>query len=149
MNCHMPRLNEGLQDVVRTHTIFSPTNTEMIQSNQPNACNLCHLDKPIDWTLDHLTDWYGENEALDAIGNAYPDREGPVGIGWLKNQNESVRLVAADALTREGARWALPELVEALDDEYMMNRQFARMGLERMLDVRLSDYGYQFYMTPD
>ena len=24
MNCHMPRINEGLQDVVRTHMIYSP-----------------------------------------------------------------------------------------------------------------------------
>ena len=54
MNCHMPRMNEGLQDVVRTHMIFSPTNSEMIESNQPNACNLCHTEKSIDWTVNYL-----------------------------------------------------------------------------------------------
>ena len=43
MNCHMPRINEGLQEVVRTHTIFSPTNSAMIESNQMNACNQCHV----------------------------------------------------------------------------------------------------------
>ena len=46
MNCHMPRLNEGLQDVVRTHMIFSPVEASMIESGHPNACNLCHLDNP-------------------------------------------------------------------------------------------------------
>ncbi|MEM7478919.1 MAG: hypothetical protein AAF483_28385, partial [Planctomycetota bacterium] len=45
MNCHMPKINEGMQDVVRTHAIFSPTHAGMIEENQPNACNLCHLDK--------------------------------------------------------------------------------------------------------
>lgn len=31
MNWHMPKINEGLQ-VVRSHTIFSPTNATMIDA---------------------------------------------------------------------------------------------------------------------
>src|SRR5262249_34496227 len=45
MNCHMPRVNEGLDTVVRTHTIFSPTKAVVLEKNGPNACNLCHLDR--------------------------------------------------------------------------------------------------------
>ena len=48
MNCHMPKLNEGINSIVRTHTIFSPTNPAMIEANHPNACNRCHTDRPID-----------------------------------------------------------------------------------------------------
>jgi len=40
MNCHMPKINEGINSLVRTHTIFSPTNPAMIEANRPNACNL-------------------------------------------------------------------------------------------------------------
>ena len=54
----MSRINEGLQDVVRTHMICSPTQPGMIEANHPNACNLCHLDKPIDWTIEKLRAWY-------------------------------------------------------------------------------------------
>lgn len=147
MNCHMPRINEGLQEVVRTHTIFSPTNRATIESNHVNACNQCHVDQPIDWTLSHLKTWYGRTYSERAIAANYPMRNRPAAIGWLKGTNEAVRLVAADSLTRADARWALPDLIRALDDPYLLNRQFARIGLERMLGLTLGDFGYQFYQT--
>ena len=149
MNCHMPRINEGIQEVVRTHTIFSPTDRTMIESNQVNACNQCHGDKPIDWTLTHLKDWYGKTYDKSRIAAHYPNREQPVAIGWLKGKNEAVRLVAADSLARTNSTWALPELLQALDDEYMLNRQFARISLEPMLGLKLKDFGYQFFMTKE
>jgi hypothetical protein len=148
LNCHMPRINEGLQDVVRTHTIFSPSDSQMIEANHPNACNLCHLDKPIDWTIDHLQTWYGAAYNEDLLAKNYPQRDAAVGIGWLQSESEAVRLVGAEALTREDSRWALPELIEALDDPYLLNRQFATKGLQQMLDTRLEDFGYRFYMMP-
>lgn len=149
LNCHMPRINEGLQAVVRTHMIFSPTNAKMIEANHPNACNLCHVEQPIDWTLARLQEWYGATYAPDAIATSYPERQGPVAQGWLHSRNEAVRLVAADALCRANAKWATPELVNMLDDQFVLNRQFTRMGLESMLHVKLKDYGYEFYMQGD
>ncbi len=148
MNCHMPRINEGLQAVVRTHTIFSPTNAAMLEANHPNACNLCHTDRPIDWTLEHLRDWYGAEFSAENMARAYPQRELPVATGWMKSDYEPVRLVAAEAACRAGDKARLPELLDMLDDPFLLNRQFTQIGLERMLDIRLSDYGYQFYMSP-
>ena len=148
MNCHMPRLNEGLQDVVRTHMIFSPTDSRMIEAGHPNACNLCHTDQTIQWTVDSIDDWYGAELDRDAISRAYPDTERPASLHWMKNDHESVRLVAADALCRTKAHFALDALVNALDDPYLLNRQFAQRGLERMMQVDLDEYGYRFYMTP-
>jgi len=148
MNCHMPRLNEGLQAVVRTHMIFSPTNAAMIEANHPNACNQCHVEQPIDWTLARLQDWYGATYAEDRIRAKYPQRTGPAARGWLHSDNEAVRLVAADALCRAGAEWALPDLLNMLDDPFTLNRQFTRMGLESMLQIELKDSGYEFHMTP-
>jgi len=149
MNCHMPRINEGLQDIVRTHTIFSPTQGQMIEANQPNACNLCHVERPIDWTLDHLKQWYGASFREERLATNYPEREGPTALGWLKSNKQFVRQVAADALTRTNSTWALPELLGALDDPFLLNRQFARIGLEKMLGVQLTEFDYQFYMTPE
>ena len=40
-------------------------------------------------------------------------------------------------------------MIEILDDEYLLNRQFAQQGLENMLGVRLDSFGYRFYMTPE
>ncbi len=153
LNCHMPRLNEGLQYVVRTHAISNPTWPGQIESNQPNACNLCHLDQPIDWTITWLSRWYkiDRYRSYDAeqLAANYPDRTGPTGLNWLKSPHESTRLVAVDAISRANARWALPSVVDALDDPYLLNRQFARIALERWLNVRLEDHGYRFYMTPE
>lgn len=149
MNCHMPRINEGLQDLVRTHTIFSPTNKKMIEQNQPNACNMCHAEKPIDWTLEHLDKWYGKKYSDDEIAAFYPDRKGPTAKGWLESPEKHVRLVAADVLTRTKSFWAIPELMKALDDPFLLNRQFSGKGIEKMFDLKLTDYNYRFYMTAD
>ena len=148
MNCHMPRMNEGLQDVVRTHTIFSPTKREPLEANHPNACNLCHTDKPIDWTLSHLKQWYGAEYSESQIARNYADRNQPTALNWLASTNESVRLVGSDALLRARESSALPQLIRALDDPYLLNRQFAMKGLEEWFNVKLSDYDYYFYGSP-
>ncbi len=152
MNCHMPRLTEGLQDVVRTHMIFSPTDRKMIEANQANACNLCHVEKPIDWTLTHLKKWYPDatpnySEAQLAVN--YPDRNGSAAVGWVKGKNEFMRMVGADALARAGAKWALPVIIDQLDDPYLVNRQFIQKSLDEMLGIDTRDFGYRFYMSSD
>jgi len=145
MNCHMPRINEGLQDVVRTHKIFSPTDRQMIEANHPNACNQCHTKEPIDWTLRYLSEWYGADFDRKMIAQNYHDPQESVALGWLKNPDQAVRLIGADALARTDSQWALPQLIDALDDRYLLNRQFARQAIEKMCGVRLEEFGYYFY----
>lgn len=149
MNCHMPKINEGMQDAVRTHTVFSPTDPEMIHQNHPNACNLCHLDKGIDWTVSHLSQWYGKSYASEALTANYSDRKASVGLGWLKSDSEAVRLIAVAALADTNSKWAIRDLVEMLDDPYLLNRQFTQSGLEKLLQSNLSEYGYRHYQTAD
>ena len=71
-----------------------------------------------------------------------------MGLTWLKSDNEAIRLVAGAALARNDAKWAIDGLLDALDDPFLVNRQFGRVNLETMLGVRLEDFGYRFYMTP-
>jgi predicted CXXCH cytochrome family protein len=146
MNCHMPRINEGLQQVVRTHTIFSPTNAAMIEANHPNACNLCHTEQSIDWTLSYLKEWYGTTYSASQISANYPQRAAPAAIGWLRNNNEAVRLVGGDCLTRSKSMWALPELLNTLNDPFLLPAVRASPGRDA---VKLSDHGYRFYQTPE
>jgi predicted CXXCH cytochrome family protein len=147
MNCHMPRINEGIQDVVRTHMIYSPTQADMLESNQPNACNLCHTRQPIDWTLRHLKEWYGGDIDERRISANYPKRDGPAAMGWLASDKAAVRLVAVEALIRTGNRDAMPRLLDALDDPYLVNRQFAFKELKQLLGRQLNESGYRIYMT--
>jgi len=161
MNCHMPKITEGLQDVVRSHRIFNPTDARMLEANQPNACNLCHLDKPIDWTLGYLKEWYDLRESLEvggddrgevysetALASNYPDRQGPVGLGWLKSPHAPTRLAAMEALAKSDSFWAAPELVDMLKDAHIMNRQLTQKNLDEMLGVTLKEKGFQFYLEP-
>ncbi len=149
LNCHMPRINEGMDQVVRTHTIYSPTKREPIEQNGPNACNLCHLDKPIDWTLTHLRSWYGRAYDEGAIAQNYPGRQAPVGHGWLKHTFEATRLAAAGAYARAGDRGILPVLVDILDDRFLLNRQFGQLAVEKLSGTDLAGLGYSFTLAPE
>jgi len=160
----MPRINEGLEHMVRTHTIFKPTNKAMIEAGQANACNLCHLDKSINWTLEHLEKRYGRKYNEQRISTNYIDRTKPAVLSWLKysslptpqsgqtdeasNAAASTRLTAAFALLQAKQRWALPYLIESLNDEGLLNRQLTQKYLEEWLDLKLSKWGYVFYQTP-
>lgn len=148
MNCHMPRLNEGIQYMVRTHMIYSPTRPDMIESNQPNACNLCHARESIDWTLSHLRAWYGAEYSKQNIAKHYPNRTHPATLGWLQ-RHQAVRMVSADALFRTQSKWALPVLLQCLDDPHLGNRLYAKRGIEEMMGVKLIEFGYRHYMSPD
>jgi len=56
--CHMPKIAQTLGDVnVRSHTFkfVSPAKTE--SEKIPNACNVCHTDKPTSWAADTLKTW--------------------------------------------------------------------------------------------
>ena len=60
MNCHMPYTTYGLMKAIRSHTITSPRTSESVQAGRPNACNLCHLDRTLDWSADHLARWFNQ-----------------------------------------------------------------------------------------
>ncbi len=157
MNCHMPKINEGMGDMVRTHMIFSPTNVKMIEANQPNACNMCHVEKSIDWTLGYLRQWYGllssESAGLDGkyseavIEQNYPNRSQSAALGWLSSSHSSTRMVGSDVLIKAKAEWALTSVLRLLDDRYMEIRQFTVQRLRDYFDINTDEFGYKLYMT--
>ena len=67
----------------------------------------------------------------------------------MKSTNEAVRLVAAEALVKAKADWALPDLLEMLNDPYLINRQFTQRRLEEWFGINLRDAGYRFYQLPE
>jgi hypothetical protein len=148
LNCHMPHVTEGLEDIVRTHQISSPTNAAIIGGAGSNACNLCHLDQSIDWTLQHLTDWYGARFDEATIAHAYPKRSAALGEQWLADARSSTRMVAMGAVKRNRAKWLLPAVLGELNDFHLINRQFAQNTIETVLGVRLKDAGYQYWLDP-
>ena len=132
MDCHMPRLNEGLQDIVRTHLIYNPTNADMIESNEPNACNLCHMDKTLDWTQEHLTARYGY-EPLSLSGE---QQKIAAGVLWMIKGHAAQRVIAAwhmgwePAQEASGVDWIAPLLLPLLNDPYPVVRHVASRSLD-------------------
>ncbi|MFT6619197.1 MAG: hypothetical protein ACJASX_002095 [Limisphaerales bacterium] len=59
LNCHMPHTTYGLLKAIRSHTVLSPGIRETVELGRPNACNLCHLDKSLNWTAERMNEWYG------------------------------------------------------------------------------------------
>ena len=145
LDCHMPRVVMGLDRVVRTHRISSPTHPGMLAAAAPNACNLCHLDRSIAWTVDELR--RGHEVRLDPAGwTSYGPLDTPVGEVWLTGREPALRLLATDAYARSPipglARAMLPALLAGLDDPLPHLRVWTQLAVEVVIGRRLSAAEY-------
>ncbi|HEY4181789.1 MAG TPA: ammonia-forming cytochrome c nitrite reductase subunit c552 [Kofleriaceae bacterium] len=137
LDCHMPKVVMGIDHVVRTHRISSPTNATILETAGPNACNLCHLDRSITWMLDELKrgwDVTPNRAGLAPHPKTYGDLDAPVGEVWLASKEPALRLLATDAYAR-GAnvgllRIAWPLLVGRLTDELPHLRAWAWFAVQ-------------------
>ena len=133
LNCHMPYTAWGLQKATRSHQVDSPTVQESVETGRPNACNQCHLDKPLAWTAARLEEWYGTPPPeLER-----DDRELAAGVRWLVTGDAGQRALVAwfmgwePARRASGTRWMIPYLGMALVDPYAAVRSVALRSLKR------------------
>src|SRR6185436_1834773 len=78
-NCHMPHTTYGLVKAIRSHHIDSPSVQSSLSTGRPNACNLCHLDRSLGWSAQHLNQWYSSPmPALSA-----EQQETSAAVTWL------------------------------------------------------------------
>ena len=152
LDCHMPRIVAGLDTMTKSHRISSPIDGPMLAAGAPNACNLCHLDRSITWTLDELGKGWGRTVELgDALRANYGGSfSTPVGEAWLRHPNAFVRLVAADAYTRSTlVKDPAPYVLTALDDTHAFNRTLALISLQRILGRPLETGEYDLTAPPE
>jgi hypothetical protein len=130
LDCHMPRVVQGLSDVVRTHRIGSPAPAADLEAGAPNACNLCHLDRSIAWTAGELARRWGRSVSPGAAADGGLDH--PVGEAWLDSGDPQVRITAAAAYARSPrlGRAALPLLLDILDDPVAYDRMRVLFAVE-------------------
>ncbi len=132
-NCHMPHTVYGLLKSIRSHWIDSPSAQTTVETGRPNACNLCHLDRPLGWAADHLASGWGQ--ARPALS---PDEETVAeGIRWALTGNAHQRGMIAwhfgwpDADAASGDDWKAYFLAHLLDDPYPAVRYVAARSLEQ------------------
>ncbi len=122
LDCHMPRIVQGLSAMVRSHRISSPSDASMLTLATPNACNLCHLDRSLTWTLDRLTDLWSRPPVDDAVD------DGPLGPRWLASTG-ALRITAAHAYARSPLGPSALPLIP-LDDPVAFDRTWLRFAAE-------------------
>ena len=119
-DCHMPHTTWGLLKGIRSHEVSSPSVAETLDFGRPNACNLCHLDRTLAWTGEHLESWYGiETPELE------PDQESvAASLLWLITGDAGQRALASwhlgwePAKRASGSAWMAPYLGLLLEDPY-------------------------------
>jgi hypothetical protein len=143
LDCHMPRIVSGLDTVVRSHRISSPTDPRMLGTDAPNACNLCHLDKPLDWTLRELEQGWGYSAPAQTKSAAAQHPLAPAGEAWLHSENTFLRAATAEAYARAPrVEGRIAMLLQSLLDEQAFNRTLGLIALERVLARRVSESEY-------
>ena len=143
-NCHMPHTTLGLMKAMRSHTVDSPSVVTTLKTGRPNACNLCHLDKTLAWTSEHLKDWY----KLQTPKLSLQEREVASSVRWLLTGDAGQRAIAAwhfgwaPAQTASGTDWMAPYLAEQLADTYDVVRFIGYHSLKDLPEF--ADFEYDF-----
>jgi hypothetical protein len=133
-NCHMPHTTYALLKAIRSHQISSPDARRSLDHGVPNACNLCHLDRPLAWTQDHLAEWYGHER------RPLPEEHRAVSAAtlWLLRGHAAQRAITAwhfgwePAQRTAGAAAGAPLLAPLLADSYGVVRQIAFRSLKTL-----------------
>jgi hypothetical protein len=130
-NCHMPHTAYGLLKGIRSHKVTSPNVKANADAGRPNACNLCHLDKSLQWTADQLAaGWDVQTPPLQM-----DDATLPAAAGWALVGDAGERALTAwtmgwePAKAASGRQWMVPLLALLIDDDYQAVRYVASRSL--------------------
>ena len=144
-NCHMPHTAYGLLKAIRSHWIDSPSISAELRTGRPNACSLCHLDKPLAWAADQLAAW--TEKPAPALSEE--QRSTAAGVLWLLRGDAGLRALAAwhagwpDARQACGSTWLAPFLAVLLDDPYSAVRFISRRSLRSLPGFENFSYDFE------
>ena len=148
-NCHMPFTTYGLLKTIRSHQISSPTVQATVATGRPNACNLCHLDKTLEWSAEHLFEWYGTpTPDLDD-----DDRRIAASLVTLVKGDAGQRAIAAQAMgwapaqQISGTSWMPPYLSLLMNDPYDAVRYITGRSLRSLPGY--DNFAYDFVAPPE
>jgi predicted CXXCH cytochrome family protein len=143
-NCHMPRTTYGVLKAIRSHQVSSPRVAVELATGRPNACNLCHLDKSLAWTAQHLESWFAQpqpqlsdsqRDVADSVRLALAGDAGQRAlVAWHLGWNP------ADGIS--GTSWMAPVLGQLLDDPYAAVRYIAERSLRQLAKPPPANYDF-------
>lgn len=134
LNCHMPFTTFGLLKTIRSHRIESPSVAVRLETGRSTGCNLCHVDRTLEWTAARLNEWYGQPvPELTA-----EQRELADSILLLLSGDAAQRAIQAAAYGRpevqaaSGTDWMPAVLLLGLHDPYDAIRWIAAKSLRSL-----------------
>ncbi len=136
VNCHMPDKHYMVVDPRRDHSFRIPRPDVSVAIGAPNACNQCHDDQSVQWALDKVVEWYGQQDkqqaaaAFDAANHFRIDAEAVL-LRAAQNQSNAaiVRGTAVSMLGNSITQRSLPAIKRAAGD----SDPLVRMGAVRNL----------------
>jgi predicted CXXCH cytochrome family protein len=148
-NCHMPYTTYGLLKAIRSHYIESPSVSTTSRTGRPDGCNLCHLDRSLGWTDQHLVEWFKKQPSKLSL----EEQTTSAVVLWALRGDAGQRALAAWHLGWEPARrvsgesWQAPFLAQLLADPYSAVRYIAGRSLRQLPGFH--NFENDFVGTPD
>jgi len=105
-----------------------------MEARRPNACNLCHLDKTLQWSAEKLSDWY----ELPLPDLTSEQSEIAASVVWLLKGDAGERALAASSMGWDAAQhasgtdWLTPLLARLLMDPYQAVRVITRRSIRTL-----------------
>ena len=142
VECHMPKNTYMVRDQRRDHGMTSPDPLLTRELGLPNACQACHADQPLDWSIQTMERWYATNLERRARARARviaaARRDDPAVLTNLLalTASEEIDVWRAALLELVAHQADRPEaqqiLQKALHDTYPLARAAAIHGLQAM-----------------
>lgn len=149
INCHMPAQYYMGIDFRNDHSIRVPRPDLSKELGTPNACNMCHTDKSVDWSIKYFEEWYGKKHRPH-FGSVFAEarKQNPEVIEELVTivRDELspviVRSTAVNHLASYNDSLAIAVLRESLDSpESMIRHEAVRNYSNSNADEYITDIG--------
>ena len=157
VDCHMPPKNYMVVDPRHDHSLRIPRPDLSLKIGTPNACNDCHADKSVEWSMEWIVKWYGpERRQEPHYGEAlHAGREGLLGaeqalVELIENE-EAPAIAQATALAllaRYLTAGSLPVLERALGSPDPLIRMAAVRSTEALEESRRLSVAYPLLYDP-
>jgi tetratricopeptide (TPR) repeat protein len=144
MDCHMPETTYMVVDPRRDHSIRIPRPDLSKKIGSPNACNQCHQDKSIQWSVDNMIKWYGQDfvnkphygEVFHTARRGHPQSASKL-IEIIKDNSQPnmVKATALSILSRYPYEQSARILQEGLTDKDPLIRMTVVSSLD-FLDIQ-------------
>ena len=139
LGCHMPERIYMVVDPRRDHSFRIPRPDLSAKLGTPNACNSCHADKKLNWTVAAFAKWYKPADSLQQryAEALYAGRSGAPGAETkllAVVQDSSLPAIARATALAELRRTLSPKSLTVAQDNLKDRDPLVRLGALRALE---------------